>query len=329
MTLTAYASDTDHFAPGVPNIRDLAVPEPGFYGAVYNYSYLTDQLNDANGNQISSVTLTGPNGRSVTLHVGVNVHAYALAPMFIWVSHKKILGAKYGAYISPSFTNASLDALLSAAENAGRSAKTGNFSVGDIFVQPVWLGWTGKHYDASYGYGFYIPSGQYHITTVNLPALDTTVRVASPNNSGLGYWTNQNQGALYLYPWADRRMAIQNALTWEINQQKRGFALTPGQHLSWNWGISQFLPIKKDQSLLLEAGPAGYSSFQVTSDSGADASVGGVKDHVNAVGVQLGITLPKRNMVLNFHWFHEYDSVDRFQGNSLGLSFIAKLSKKE
>jgi hypothetical protein len=39
-----------------------------------------------------------------------------------------------------------------------------------------------------------------------------------------------------------------------------------------SWGISQYLPLKKDQTLLLEAGPAGYSSWQITDDSGSAAA---------------------------------------------------------
>ena len=43
---TAFADEIGHYAPGVINIRDLAMPEPGLYGAVYNFYYTTDRLND-------------------------------------------------------------------------------------------------------------------------------------------------------------------------------------------------------------------------------------------------------------------------------------------
>jgi hypothetical protein len=36
------------------------------------------------------------------------VDVYVLAPTLIWVSPWKILGAKYGAYISPTFSNSSV-----------------------------------------------------------------------------------------------------------------------------------------------------------------------------------------------------------------------------
>jgi hypothetical protein len=33
---TARAGEIGHYAGGLMNIRDLAVPEPGLYGALYN-----------------------------------------------------------------------------------------------------------------------------------------------------------------------------------------------------------------------------------------------------------------------------------------------------
>jgi hypothetical protein len=317
-TMTAFAGEIGHFVPGVANIRDLSVPPPGFYGVLYNYGYSTTRINDAHGQKVSSVTI---GGRPFAVSADVNV--YALAPTFIWSAKKKVLGAQYAAFLSPSFSNASINGMLSSESGAGRSASTGQFNIGDIFVQPVFLGWSGKNYHISYGYGFYIPSGKYKTTTVILPAVGS-VKAEAADNIGLGFWTHQNQGALYLYPWPDQRMAIQNALTWEIHTNKRNFDLTPGQNLTWNWGLSQFLPLKKDKTILMEVGPAGYSSFQVSDDSGADAKVPPVHDRVHAAGVQIGVTSVKRIMSLNFHWFHEFSATDRFQGTALGLNFVMK-----
>ncbi len=317
-TLAAYASETGHFTPGVPNLRDMALPAPGFYTVIYNYAYTTSRLNDANGNKIGSATIGNQ-----ALGIEVDVSAYALAPAFIWVANKKVLGGHYGAYLSPTFSNTSISGLLSSASGVGRSARAGQFNVGDIFVQPVWLGWTGKKYDISYGYGFYIPSGKYKTTTVSVPLVGP-VKAEAANNVGLGFWTNQNQGALYLYPWPDRRMALQNAITWETHRKKRGFDLTPGQNVTWNWGVSQYLPLRKDSTVLLEIGPVGYSSFQVTDDTGTEATNPAVHDRVHAAGVQLGVTAVKRVMSLNFHWFHEFSAVDRFQGSAIGVNFAIK-----
>ena len=52
-----------HFQPGVASIRDYSVPgEEGLYFVDYNFGYLTSQLNDDNGNKVSSVILGPPGG---------------------------------------------------------------------------------------------------------------------------------------------------------------------------------------------------------------------------------------------------------------------------
>jgi hypothetical protein len=60
LTLTASfvrAGTVGHYNGGIMDIRDYAVPDPGFYGMVYNYYYTSTRLNDGNGNQINSVTI--------------------------------------------------------------------------------------------------------------------------------------------------------------------------------------------------------------------------------------------------------------------------------
>jgi hypothetical protein len=323
-TTVAQAGEIGHFAPGVANIRDYTVPDPGFYGAVYNYWYSTDRLNDRNGNKVNSVTVNPRGGPGVTLGVDVDVNLYAVSPMFIWVSDWKVLGAKYAAYIAPSFANASVGAALATASGRGISRENDSqFGVGDLFVQPLWLGWSLTNWDFALGYGFYAPIGRYNTETVTLPVVGP-IKVESADNIGLGFWEQQIQGAVSLYPWADKRMAVSGVLTYGIPQSKEGFDLTPGQNLTLNWGISQYLPLKKDGTLLLEIGPAGYSSWQITDDSGSDAKNSGVHDQVHAVGGQLGLTYVSWLLLVNFHGFYESYSEDRFQGASFGLNIAKK-----
>src|SRR5262245_18552067 len=54
---SASAASTSHYTPGVMNIRDFLVPEPGWYALIYNYFYTSDQFNDANGNPINRIML--------------------------------------------------------------------------------------------------------------------------------------------------------------------------------------------------------------------------------------------------------------------------------
>jgi hypothetical protein len=310
-----------HFMPGVMSIRDYVVPDPGFYGVLYNYYYTTNRMNDSGGNKLESVKI-GPR-QNVTINVDVSVDLYAVAPALIWVSDWKIFGAKYAAYIAPTFANSSLSGALSTMRGRGISDDTSTFNVGDMQVMPVWLGWTMKNWDVALSYSFYAPIGKYTTVTETLPIADS-VTYASPENTGLGFWTHQFQNAVSWYPWADKRMAVATALTYEINQNKQGFDLTPGQNLTFNYGVSQYIPLADDQKLLLEVGPAGYSSWQITDDTGSDARNPGEHQQVHGVGGQLGLTYVPWNAAMNFRYFYEYASDVRFQGQSLSLNFAMK-----
>jgi hypothetical protein len=322
VTGSTRAGETGHFNGGVVGIRDYYPPDaPGFYFALYNYWYSSDRLNDRNGNKVSSVTV-GP-APGVVLDVAVDVDVYAVSPFFIWASDSKVLGASYSAYISPSFANSSISASLSTLHGSGRNVDSSQFDVGDLFVSPLWLKWSAPNWDFAFSYGFYAPVGKYDTETLTLPVLGP-VKVESPKNIGLGYWTHQVQAATAWYPWADKRMAVSGVLTYEINQDKKDFDLTPGQRLTFNWGVSQFLPLNEAHTMLMDVGVKGYDSWQITDDSGRDATNPGVHDKVHAVGGQVGVIYVPWALSVNFHGFYEYSATDRFQGKSFGLDFIKK-----
>ena len=92
----AQASEIGHYAGGFYNIRDFFVPEKsGFYGALYNYGYTTNRLNNGSGDKIDSITFNNSTGgRDVTVGVSMNVDMYVLATTLMWVSDWKPLGAK-------------------------------------------------------------------------------------------------------------------------------------------------------------------------------------------------------------------------------------------
>ena len=55
--ITKAQSEIGHYGPGILSIRDFAVPDSGFYALLYTYGYNTHRLNDADGNEIDSVTI--------------------------------------------------------------------------------------------------------------------------------------------------------------------------------------------------------------------------------------------------------------------------------
>jgi len=78
--------------------------------------------------------------------------------------------------------------------------------------------------------------------------------------------------------------------------------------------------------VLPEVGPTGYSSLQVSDDSGKYALNGSVHDRVHATGVQAGMTSMKPVMMLNFDRFQEFSAVDQFQGTSIAVNYALKFS---
>jgi hypothetical protein len=317
------ADEIGHFSPGVASIRDLAMPDPGFYGVVYNHLYWSGRLNDAGGDKIRSVEI-GRRRLQTTVDVDVNLDMYALAPVLLWASKFKVLGARLGAYVAPTFANSSVGAALATVSGRGGEANvSASFNVSDMYVQPAWLGWGLKHWDLGLSYGFYAPIGTYETETVDLPVVGP-LRVEASDNIGLGFWTHQLQGSTTWYPWEDKSMAVTGAVTYEFHGDKKDFDLKPGQNLSLTWGVSQYLPLLTDQTLLAELGLAGYDSWQTTVDHGSDASDKD-RDQVHAVGAQLGLTYVPWVLGLNLHGFYEYLAKDRFQGGSFGVNLAKKL----
>ena len=315
----SYAGNSGHYVGGLMNIRDYFVPEPGFYGAIYNYGYSSDRYNDQNGNKISSITINPGPGPGINVPVDVNLDMYVFAPTFIWVSPWEILGAKYAAFITPTFANASIQGAITTVGNRGGSISSTTFAPGDLFVQPLWLGWTRPHWDVAAGYGFYAPVGKYSTETgplgnLTVPAIDSI---------GLGYWTQQFQGAVAWYPWTNHATAVSTALTYEYNSEQQGTGVTPGQNLWLTWGVSQYLPLTKDEKLLLEVGPSGYYEWQISDSTGGNSNPDS-RTTVSGIGGQLGLTYVPWDLVLNFRGFYEYHAEERVQGASFGINLIKK-----
>ena len=320
----AQAGEIGHFNGGIIDMRDYFMPGPGIYGAVYNYNYFTDRLNDGSGNKISSETINTPGG-PVPANLNVKIHMYALFPAIIWSSPYKILGARYGGYIAPSFANISLDAKLSIANRVGGTININNTSlgVGDLYVRPVWLDWAENHWDFSLAYGFYAPVGKYNTRSVTLPG-GASATVELKNNIGLGFWTQQVQAGVAWYPMTNKATAVTLVGTYEYNGPKKDFDLRPGQMFTVNWGVSRYLPLCENHQLLLEVGPAGYDSYQITDSTGANALTDTPKSRVHGLGGQLGLVYVPWNAFLTLHGFGEYAAISRFQGASIGLNFGIK-----
>jgi len=305
-TPAASAGELGHYMPGVASIRDFVVPqEPGFYYAQYNLYYTTDTYKDRNGNSVDSLTI-GP----VTLDIEANINAIGIQPTFIWATDWGVWGAVYSPYIGLPIANTSVQASLSTQTRFGRSTDEDQWGLGDIYIKPIWLGWNSNHYGISAGYGLYIPTGRFDDGDVD--------------NTGLGFWTHEFQVGVTWYPWEHQGTAIMLNGTYEIHHEKDGADITPGDRFSLEWGVSQYLPLNKEQTLLAELGVSGYGQWQVEKDSGSGVTdVLNVKDKVNGIGGQLGLASVPLNASVVIRYIKEYDAEARFEGDLYTMT-IAK-----
>lgn len=300
---TARAGELGHYLAGGTTVRDFIVPDPGFYYLQYNIFYTADAYKDRNGNSVDSVTV-GP----ITLKVDADVDVFGIAPTFVWVSPWKFLGASYAAIIAPFFGNTSVQAALRTETGFGKSVDDSQFDIGDLYVRPIWLGWNSKHFAISAGYGVYAPIGKYDDGEVD--------------NVGLGFWTHEFQTSVIWFPWEHQGTAVMLTGTYEIHHEKDDVDITPGDRLSLDYGVSQFLPLTDDEKLFLELGVAGYSQWQVEKDSGSDVREAlNVKDEVHGIGVQIGLASIPWNASLTFRYLTEYNAEARFEGDLLSLTF--------
>jgi hypothetical protein len=302
---SARAGELGHYGPAVADIRDYVMPaEPGVAFKLYTYYYTSQTFRNANGDKVSTIPL--PGGGTVNVDVGVDI--YVIAPAVLWISDWEILGGHYGAYILPSFGNSSVGASLRTETGLGRGVDESSFGVGDLFVQPLWLGWNWEHWDLSTGYGFYAPIGKFD--------------QGDADNVGLGFWTHQLQLAGAWYPWKERGTAVVGAFTYEFNQEVEDSDTVPGQRASFNLGVSQYLPLGQS-GFLLELGALGYGQFQTTDDEGSDAFRGNVHDQLLGAGAQIGLTYLPWKAAATFKYTRDFAVEDRFEGDNFTLNFAA------
>ena len=127
------------------------------------------------------------------------------------------------------------------------------------------------------------------------------------------------------YPFDNQGTALSLAATYEIHGDVRGVDIRPGDNFSLNWGLSQFLPLEKSMTWLVDVGVVGYDTWQVTDDTGSDIRYDpSVHDEVHAWGFQIGLIQTKWNAAFTARWLHEYGARDRFEGDVFAANLALK-----
>ena len=92
--ITKAQSEIGHYGLGVLSIRDFAVPDSGFYALLYTYGYNTHRLNDADGNEIDSVTIIPRGYLYLPMFMVSNAQLKSGTQYFIRISSGEIFSAR-------------------------------------------------------------------------------------------------------------------------------------------------------------------------------------------------------------------------------------------
>ena len=297
-----------HYAPGVINIRDLATPPPGLFVLWYNWFQWSGNYIDRNGNERSSINLSEMDADLRDIDLELDVKGFATVPFVVWSSTFTVLGGRYIAGISPNFMVADYTVQADPGgpglDPVGNREIEGNVSgFSDLLVSPVGLSWAVGRFNLSVYYSFIAPTGRYE--------------AGADDNIGLGFWTHQFQGFGYFFPVADQSTAIMAGLTYELNTEIKDVAVNPGNRLSLEWGVSQYL------SSSFELGVQGAHNWQITDDSGADVYWDPtVHDRKSTILFSAGFWPWAGRLYVAAKYGFDYGVRQRFKNNHLMLNLV-------
>jgi hypothetical protein len=262
------AQTLSHYPAGVEGIKGSSLPPPGVYIRDYNYIYFADDFEN------------GP--------PEFDLVAYVQAPRLIWITDKKLLGGFYGMDVIVPLAYQDLDM---------SGFKGSDFSLADIFVEPITLSWHLKQYDFSFGYGFWAPSGDYS--------------PSDPVSPGKGFWTHMFTGGVTVYADKAKTWSFSALNRYEISHERKDTGITPGQYWTLEWGFAKSL------SKTVEVGLVGYNQIQTTSAGGEGAP--GIKDRVVGIGPEVAFVCPKIGLSTSIRYFREMGAQQRPEGNTINI----------
>jgi hypothetical protein len=301
---------------------------------MYNTYYNTDEFRNKSGNKVDSASITGsgtvnlglpnltlPIDITGTVNIGIefDIDVFIQGLGMVVITDKEFLGGRYGFIVLPMWGTTDIEVEVSA--DAAGTASIGGISkpftaattakvvengdgLADLFVTPLWLSWADKHYDIGVSWSAYLPTGQYDKDDIA--------------NIGYGFFTSQTSASFYYYPFENMATAFMFAPTWEWHSKKTDVDITPGQNMTIEYGIGQYLHER------FEIGVHGYHQWQITKDGGSDATNKDVKDKISGAGGMMTWWAIPEEVALVGKFVQEYGAQDRLQGQygELNLTWL-------
>ena len=282
----AVAQERGQYVPGFRGLNSTEQPHPGFTYANYLYWYPTDTLKDRHGDEV-------PTDFTFNLVADLN--------LFMYTPEKKVLGGTYAMIAAIPITNTALTL-------SRFGADVGGAGLGDVYIEPVSLGWKLAKGGVRVAYGFVAPTGRFE--------------QGATDNTTSDYWGHElSLGGTY-NPDKMKHWQITAHTVWEIHQTKRHEDVKVGNNVTLEYGVGKTF-IKNQGKQVLQLGVVGYGEFQLTNDSGSDVlpfNVG-ANDRTFALGAEFGVILPPQKFHFVIRVLPEFGSRSFTQGVALWVGF--------
>jgi hypothetical protein len=281
---TAAAQVRGVYPTGMSAMNAGAAPAPGWG---YSNLFIANTRDERVGSDGETLT-TGE--QSVLLDLNT----------FSWGSADIIVaGARFGAAATIILSRNSLESDIEGSLGGGGG-------LGDLFIQPIILGWTKGQYDWRAGYGIVAPTGQYV--------------AGADDNVGAGYWTHALSSGVTFHLPGERRDALSAFLMYELHDKQETTDVSPGDTLtldaSWMHTVARWTDRRA------QLGLAGYAQWQLSDKRGPDVTPEEARDHyrVYALGLAVSVGLPGGRSSAAVKLFREFGARSTFEGYSIQLS---------
>lgn len=299
------------YTPGLINIWDFSYPDDGLVISDYNIWANTNSYRDGHGDKTDQLTINlSPFDTTLaltTIDLDIEIKGYINSFFIGYTFNLPFLNAKYMVALAPSYISANGKAHIKSS-NALAEIDVNGFSdgFGDLSIIPLSLYW---NFDNKFNIGFLYtlsaPTGRFELD--------------ADDNVGNGYWAHMFQIPIYFFN-KDQSTAFTVLPTLELNGKIKDSDVTPGNRLSLEYGISQYL------NEWLELQILNSHNWQIGSDKGNDiwwrnTALDG-KDQTNNLSFGIGAWPVASQFYTSLKYGFDYGTKNRFQANYFSVDLI-------
>jgi hypothetical protein len=262
-----------------------SVPRSGLYLLGQLFSYGADTLVDRNGHALPFDPALRI--RAAMLGVGASFDVPAI-------------GTSIGASVGLPFVH-----VTAATQRA--EASIDRFGLGDLYAQPLKLGWKLGRAEIVVGYAFYAPTGRFE--------------PGGKDGVGRGNFTHEPSLGGTLFFDARRRWHLSVLTSLDVNGRKRGIDITRGATVQAQGGLGC-------RALgAIDVGIAAYALWQVTDDGGSalPPALRGARAQDYGLGPEIDANIAPIRSRLTLRYEHDFAARSRPEGQILlfGLKVLA------